>query len=75
MKIVNGVHRGETAKMLSIDEKTFSVGVKLESVCVIFDICWFTREAVFSLIGYSINLILFQMISDHSKSTINIINQ
>jgi len=31
MKIVNGVHRGETAKMLSIDEKTFSVGVKLES--------------------------------------------
>ena len=34
MKIVNGIHRGETATMLSIDEKTFSVGVKLESVCV-----------------------------------------
>lgn len=34
LKIVNGPYRRETAKMVSIDEKTYSVTVKLESVSI-----------------------------------------
>ena len=44
LKIVNGTHRGETAKMLSLDEKTFSVAVKLESVSEFYYICHLTAQ-------------------------------
>lgn len=32
LKVVNGAHRGETAVMVSLDEKTYSVAVRLETV-------------------------------------------